>query len=72
MIWGGKTYRIVICIIYAPVAQLDSAPDSDSGGYRFNSCRVRQKKLLKNYMKINNENLAPDVVAKMIKDRFNL
>ena len=26
----------------------------------------------KNYMKINNENLAPDVVAKMIKDRFNL
>ena len=26
----------------------------------------------KNYMKINNENLAPDQVAKMIKDKFNL
>ena len=26
----------------------------------------------KNYIKINNENLAPDVVAKMIKDKFNL
>ena len=43
LIWGGKTYRIVIYLIYAPVAQLDSAPDSDSGGYRFDSCRVRQK-----------------------------
>ena len=42
LIWGGKTYRIVIYVIYAPVAQLDSAPDSDSGGYRFDSCRVRQ------------------------------
>ena len=26
----------------------------------------------KNYMKINNENLTPDVVAKMIKEQFNL
>ena len=26
----------------------------------------------KNYMKIDNTNLAPDVVARMIKEKFNL
>jgi hypothetical protein len=26
----------------APVAQLDRVPDSESGGHRFESCRVRQ------------------------------
>jgi hypothetical protein len=30
----------------APVAQMDRAPDSESGGHRFESCRERQKNQL--------------------------
>ena len=33
-----------IIALYLPVAQLDSARDSDSRGRRFESCRVGQKK----------------------------
>ena len=32
-----------IIALYLPVAQLDSARDSDSRGRRFESCRVGQK-----------------------------
>ena len=34
-------------LMYAPVAQLDSASDSDSEGHRFDSCRVHQEKALR-------------------------
>lgn len=37
---GGRAFRYGLC--NAPVAQLDRVPDSESGGHRFKSCRVRQ------------------------------
>ena len=37
-----ESYGIMIAL-YLPVAQLDSARDSDSRGRRFESCRVGQK-----------------------------
>lgn len=43
---------------------------SDDNSYRLES--MDGEVLFDNYMKIDNSNLAPDVVAQMIKDRFRL
>ena len=40
--------------------------------HRLNSNPGEGEKIFKNYMKINNTNLSPEEVAKMIKERFDL
>ena len=40
--------------------------------HRLNSNPGEGEKVFKNYIKINNENLSPEEVAKMIKDRYDL
>ena len=40
--------------------------------HRLNSETGEGDKLFENFIKINNTNLEPDVVAKMIKDKFNI
>ena len=40
--------------------------------HRLNSNPGEGEKIFKNYIKINNENLSPEEVAKMIKDRYDL
>ena len=41
---NGRIDRQTLKVIYLPVAQLDSASDSDSEGRRFESYRVGQNK----------------------------
>lgn len=40
--------------------------------HKLNSDPGEGEKIFKNYIKINNENLSPEEVAKMIKEKFNL
>lgn len=40
--------------------------------HRLNSNPGEGEKIFKNYIKINNENLSPNEVAKIIKEKFNL
>ena len=40
--------------------------------HKLNSDPGEGEKIFKNYMKIDNTNISPEEVAKMIKERFNL
>ena len=44
-----KHSRKAVKTLYAPVAQLDRALDSDSKGHRFDSCRAYQKNRLSKF-----------------------